>query len=138
MAYHDEDLIDLDVFLSHGSDSQLPIHSIDAADQRPSAYQYVQVQNSADRPIETPGPDQDIEDKPLPEPPEALSASRTRNVSPSTHPERVGQRFDWANPLLMTVSLLVGVSLAVAHHFYYNWLDGRVVGDSNKQQWALR
>lgn len=139
MAYHDEDLIDLDVFDMHDNDGQFSIHSIDAADQRPSAQQSPQFQvQTLAVVIDVPNSPQAVEDDPLPEAPETVSVSKKRDASSSTHRGSVDQVFNWGNPILMVMFLLIGISLAVAHHFYYLWLDGRVVGDSNKQQWALR
>jgi hypothetical protein len=44
----------------------------------------------------------------------------------------------WLYPIRMTITLLAGLLLAIGHHIYYSWLDGRVVGSATKQQWALR
>jgi len=44
----------------------------------------------------------------------------------------------WLYPTLMTVSLLMGLLLAIGHHVYYRWLDGRPVGSVARQQWSLR
>ncbi|OBS23159.1 hypothetical protein FPOA_03715 [Fusarium poae] len=41
-------------------------------------------------------------------------------------------------PALMTGSLLLGLVLALGHHFYYDHLDGRIVQSQNQQQWFLR
>ncbi|GKU07092.1 hypothetical protein FLAG1_08861 [Fusarium langsethiae] len=41
-------------------------------------------------------------------------------------------------PALMTGSLLLGLVLALGHHFYYHHLDGRIVQSQNQQQWFLR
>jgi hypothetical protein len=34
--------------------------------------------------------------------------------------------------------LVVGIVLAVGHHFYYHWLNGQIVETSTQQQWALQ
>jgi hypothetical protein len=140
MAYHEEDLIDLGVFDIHENDSQLSIHSIDAADQRLFIQQAdpLQAQTSVDVIVEIPSSIKNAQENPLRGSSERLPTSKTRDVSPPTDRESVDQQLDLANSILMIVSLLFGVGLAVAHHFYYCWLNGQVVGDSGKQQWALR
>lgn len=44
----------------------------------------------------------------------------------------------WSAMLTMSSCFLLGLFLAIGHHCYYKWLDGQVVGDSDRQQWALR
>jgi len=41
-------------------------------------------------------------------------------------------------PMVMIFGLLIGISCSVGHNFWYVWLDGRLVGNSHKQQQALR
>ncbi|EKJ72312.1 hypothetical protein FPSE_07541 [Fusarium pseudograminearum CS3096] len=41
-------------------------------------------------------------------------------------------------PTLMTGSLLLGLLVALAHHFYYLYLDMRIVKSQSQQQWYLR
>jgi hypothetical protein len=41
-------------------------------------------------------------------------------------------------PVIMLIGLVPGIAFAVVHHFYYSWLNGKVVGDTARQQWALR
>lgn len=41
-------------------------------------------------------------------------------------------------PVFMVILLLIGISVSLSHHFYYDWLDGQEVQSSDKQQWALR
>lgn len=139
MAYHNEDLINLDVFDTHEDDGQCSINSINAADQRPFAQQTTQpqIENQVDSTIEASGANRDLEDNPH-KSPEGLSLPRGSDVSPPIHQESLERKLDWTNPALMVVSLFTGVCLAVLHHFYYLWLDGRLVRNSNKQQWALR
>lgn len=48
------------------------------------------------------------------------------------------QRIYWLSPVSMIGAFLAGVSTAIAHHAYYHSLDGQVVGNVEKQQWALR
>lgn len=48
------------------------------------------------------------------------------------------QRIYWLSPVSMIGAFLAGVSTAIAHHVYYHSLDGQVVGNSERQQWALR
>ncbi|KAF9631158.1 hypothetical protein BFW01_g2020 [Lasiodiplodia theobromae] len=38
----------------------------------------------------------------------------------------------------MVILLLIGISVSLGHHFYYEWLDGQEVQSRDKQQWALR
>lgn len=52
--------------------------------------------------------------------------------------EIVRRRIYWVSPALMTGAFIAGVSCAVGHHLYYESLNGQEVGDSNRQQWALR
>jgi hypothetical protein len=40
--------------------------------------------------------------------------------------------------VIMGSCFFVGTVLAVGHHFYYQWLNGSAVGNSARQQWALR
>ncbi|ORY19432.1 hypothetical protein BCR34DRAFT_595399 [Clohesyomyces aquaticus] len=44
----------------------------------------------------------------------------------------------WLSPLLMIISLLLGVALSVGHHRYYERMDGREVGTIERQQWVLQ
>lgn len=62
---------------------------------------------------------------------------------PSDNPRRhngpLTQRYiHWLSPTVMIASLIAGVCFAIGHHCYYTWLNGRVVGNVGKQQWALR
>ncbi|KAF5584024.1 uncharacterized protein FSUBG_12938 [Fusarium subglutinans] len=41
-------------------------------------------------------------------------------------------------PVLMTGSLFLGLVLAIGHHLYYHYLDGRIVKTQNQQEWFLR
>ncbi|KAF5253985.1 hypothetical protein FANTH_1167 [Fusarium anthophilum] len=41
-------------------------------------------------------------------------------------------------PILMTGSLFLGLVLAIGHHLYYHYLDGRIVKTQNQQEWFLR
>ncbi|KAF4334983.1 hypothetical protein FBEOM_11180 [Fusarium beomiforme] len=41
-------------------------------------------------------------------------------------------------PVLMTGSLLLALLLAVGHHFYYDYLDGKIVENQIQQEWYLR
>ncbi|PCD44622.1 hypothetical protein AU210_000079 [Fusarium oxysporum f. sp. radicis-cucumerinum] len=41
-------------------------------------------------------------------------------------------------PVLMTGSLFLGLLLAIGHHLYYHYLDGRVIKSQNQQEWFLR
>ncbi|SCO80616.1 uncharacterized protein FRV6_04829 [Fusarium oxysporum] len=41
-------------------------------------------------------------------------------------------------PVLMTGSLFLGLLLAIGHHLYYHYLDGRIIKSQNQQEWFLR
>ncbi|KAF5572748.1 hypothetical protein FPANT_12852 [Fusarium pseudoanthophilum] len=41
-------------------------------------------------------------------------------------------------PVLMTGSLFLGLVLAIGHHLYYHYLDGRIIKSQNQQEWFLR
>ncbi|KAM0364131.1 hypothetical protein ACHAO7_012148 [Fusarium culmorum] len=41
-------------------------------------------------------------------------------------------------PALMAGGLLLGLVVALGHHFYYLYLDGRIVKSQSQQQWFLR
>ena len=40
--------------------------------------------------------------------------------------------------ILMTGSLLSGLALAIGHHFFYDFLNDRIVESQNQQEWFLR
>jgi len=44
----------------------------------------------------------------------------------------------WESPTFMICFALVGISIALGHHFYFSSLDGTVAGSETRQQWALR
>ncbi|KAI9367748.1 hypothetical protein BJX61DRAFT_537806 [Aspergillus egyptiacus] len=44
----------------------------------------------------------------------------------------------WRMPTAMIVCFLIGLGLAIGHHFYYYSLDGTRVGGQSEQEWALR
>jgi hypothetical protein len=52
------------------------------------------------------------------------------------HSERTHKKLP--PPVITLIGLVPGIAFAVVHHFYYSWLDGKVVGDAARQQWALR
>ncbi|EKJ71664.1 hypothetical protein FPSE_08110 [Fusarium pseudograminearum CS3096] len=41
-------------------------------------------------------------------------------------------------PVLMTGSLLLGLTLAIGHHLFYDYLNDRIVQSQNQQEWFLR
>ncbi|KAL5619769.1 hypothetical protein FOVSG1_001991 [Fusarium oxysporum f. sp. vasinfectum] len=41
-------------------------------------------------------------------------------------------------PVLMTGSLFLGLLLAIGHHLYYHYLNGRIIKSQNQQEWFLR
>lgn len=47
-------------------------------------------------------------------------------------------RIHWRAPALMIGLFVVGIVLAVGHHFYYQSLDGTTVSSDTRQEWALR
>ncbi|KAL2831743.1 hypothetical protein BDW59DRAFT_124417 [Aspergillus cavernicola] len=44
----------------------------------------------------------------------------------------------WRMPTAMISCFLIGLGLAIGHHFHYYSLDGTRVGNQSKQEWALR
>jgi len=68
-----------------------------------------------------------------------LNATDARGLDHNQHDAASETRkIRWKYPTLMVLSLLLGAMLSVAHHMYYNWLDGQEVGSTNDQQWSLR
>ncbi|MCJ1265014.1 hypothetical protein MMC22_004889 [Lobaria immixta] len=62
----------------------------------------------------------------------------SENVTPSPEQERyVKWGVAWKIPLLIVLWTLIGFSWAIAHHFYYQSLDGTKVGSSSRQNWAV-
>lgn len=60
------------------------------------------------------------------------------NVTPSPEQERyVKWGVAWKTPLLIVLWTLIGFSWAIAHHFYYQSLNGTKVGSSSRQNWAV-
>lgn len=47
-------------------------------------------------------------------------------------------RIHWRAPALMIGLFVVGIVMAVGHHFYYQSLDGAIVSSDTRQEWALR
>jgi len=44
----------------------------------------------------------------------------------------------WRKPTFIISMLVAGLVLALAHHFYYHYMDNRVTGDAAKQAWPTR
>jgi hypothetical protein len=44
----------------------------------------------------------------------------------------------WLRPTLMVGWLLLGAAVALGHHFFFSWLDGRVVQSKDEQEWYAR
>lgn len=63
---------------------------------------------------------------------------REKDIAEQEPPEVVRQHIHWLSPTLMIGTFLAGVLLAVGHHLYYQSLRGQRVGNSQRQQWALR
>ena len=40
--------------------------------------------------------------------------------------------------ILMTGSFISGLALAIGHHFFYDYLNDRIVENQNQQEWFLR
>jgi hypothetical protein len=53
--------------------------------------------------------------------------------------KEVGDRVQiyWLFPMMM-ISWVSGLICAIGHHFFYRWLNGQIVGDVKRQQWALK
>jgi hypothetical protein len=44
----------------------------------------------------------------------------------------------WLSPAILILFLIAGTCFAIGHHFYYNSLNGQIVGTVAQQQWSLR
>ncbi|CAG8953251.1 hypothetical protein HYFRA_00003454 [Hymenoscyphus fraxineus] len=66
------------------------------------------------------------------------SSSEAQTATPQDHHLGKSRSVHWLSPTMMVVSLIAGVIIAIGHHLYYQWLNEQRVGDSNRQQWALR
>jgi len=53
--------------------------------------------------------------------------------SPESKKKHLGDIY-WVSPVSMLSLLLFGIAMSIGHHFYYNSLVGKVVGDVNDQQ----
>ncbi|CZR68527.1 uncharacterized protein PAC_18426 [Phialocephala subalpina] len=67
----------------------------------------------------------------------------THNITQSEEPllrtyRSIKRIIDRVDPTLMIFSLVAGLCFSIGHHLYYQWLNGQTVGDSTRQQWALR
>lgn len=68
-----------------------------------------------------------------------LAASKKEKIiATQESPEIVRHCIHWLSPTWMIVTFFAGLLLSVGHHLYYHSLDGQVVGNSQRQQWALR
>lgn len=59
-------------------------------------------------------------------------------LSEKIEPKPVEWGIYWRSPTLMMSFFVLGIAFAVAHHFYYDSLDGRIVPSKNSQEWAIR
>jgi len=50
----------------------------------------------------------------------------------------VATEVHWLKPTLMIGWLVMGIAVALGHHFFYSWLDGRVVQSKEEQEWYGR
>lgn len=79
-----------------------------------------------------------------------ISSPSLSNTSPKTNPEqndfsgfepgrtKIYQISKKTVPIYIVSLFLIGAILAIGHHLYYSSLRGRLVGNVNEQQWALR
>jgi hypothetical protein len=58
----------------------------------------------------------------------AEKSERTRRI----------RQYHWKTPTVMGISLLAGLVLALAHHFFYEHWHGRVVQSDTEQKWVIR
>jgi len=50
----------------------------------------------------------------------------------------MAQKVHWQGPTSMITWLVLAVAAAVSHHFFYVWLDGRLVQSKTEQEWFGR
>jgi hypothetical protein len=62
----------------------------------------------------------------------------TRNRTKSVDEHNFHQGIYWRSPITMVSLFLFGVVMCLGHHLYYNSLIGKLVGDVDDQQRALR
>ena len=66
--------------------------------------------------------------------------SKGNSVHPSTLPAEKSShnhpQHKYRQSLLMICYAVVGITLAIAHHFYYPSLNGNKTGSATRQQWA--
>jgi hypothetical protein len=61
------------------------------------------------------------------------------NVMLNPEPKRyVKWGISWTSPGYLLLCAISGVALAIAHHSYYQYLDGRITGSADDQQWSSR
>jgi hypothetical protein len=52
--------------------------------------------------------------------------------------DMAASKVHWLKPTLMVGWLLLGAAVALGHHFFYSWLDGRLVQSKDEQEWYGR
>ncbi|KAK0649134.1 hypothetical protein B0T16DRAFT_491818 [Cercophora newfieldiana] len=50
----------------------------------------------------------------------------------------MANKVHWLGPTSMVTWLLLAVATAIGHHFFYTWLDGRIVQSKTEQEWYGR
>jgi hypothetical protein len=68
-----------------------------------------------------------------------LAGSTHDDLRKAEKPERTRRGlYYWKTPTIMGISLLSGLVLALAHHFFYEHWHGRVVQSDTEQKWVIR
>jgi hypothetical protein len=85
-----------------------------------------------------------------PEPDQTELQRLTTDHDPSSIADTQRQRIDkpgrshqlrqihWKNPALLGISLLAGIILALIHHFFYRYWNGKAVQSDVQQRWIIR
>lgn len=88
------------------------------------------------------GSDQSLTQPPSSAPGNLLANSGQATGNSSHVPENTQKtttwQIHWRAPTLILGSLVVGIALALGHHFYYQSLSGTTVSSDTRQEWALR
>jgi hypothetical protein len=64
---------------------------------------------------------------------DVIQVDNAQRNSPQPKKKHLGDIY-WVSPAGMLFLLLFGIGMSISHHFYYNSLVGKVVGNVNDQQ----